>query len=184
MGAAAVLGLPVLRLTGNRSRLSVTSKAFADAVAEAWLHYPFETGGVMLGRVGARGVVASISVGAGPNATRDRTRFSPDQPWQAAQVALACAADPTLQYLGDWHTHPDGPARLSPRDENVLRLIAGYPQARQPQPWMVVLALTASGAVRPHAANFVNGRPGRGSLEIVHTQPSRTGLGATHPPGR
>ena len=64
-----------------------------------------------------------------------------DHEWQADTVAVLWKQDPALQYLGDWHTHPGGGTTLSSLDIQALRTIATAPDARQPNPLMLVVAL-------------------------------------------
>ncbi len=82
---------------------------------------PLETGGVLMGwRSGPNRVVAAI-IGPGPRALHGRHMFLPDHEWQVGQIDLAFAASKgDLDYLGDWHTHPDGVAALSALDRKTL----------------------------------------------------------------
>lgn len=112
-----------------------------------WNSYPTETGGVLLGLSdwSKRVAVVTDVVGPGPDATHGATRFEPDHEWQAAEVAARWHQDPRLEYLGDWHTHPDGSATPSKLDKTALETIAAAPDAQQPRPLMLILALKESG---------------------------------------
>ena len=116
------------------------ASALRDAmIAEAELYAPCETGGVLLGTssVGRRLVVTEL-VQAGPCAERGRYRFVPDGPWQRQRIAERYqAAGRTLEYLGDWHSHPhgNGPSSL---DRSTAHTIAATRSARCPHPLFVI----------------------------------------------
>jgi integrative and conjugative element protein (TIGR02256 family) len=116
--------------------------ALDQALAEADKAHPLETGGVLLGwRHSPTETVVTGLVGPGPDAEHHPTWFRPDTNWQQAQIDKAYAdSGRTVAYLGDWHTHPDGTAALSPKDRRTLRRIARHTDARIPQPIMAVLA--------------------------------------------
>jgi integrative and conjugative element protein (TIGR02256 family) len=126
-------------------RLSTDTVQLAAALgkqmlAEAEQYAPCETGGVLLGesdREAARVVVTEL-IGAGPGARRERHRFVPDGAWQRNRIAERYEiAGRTLEYLGDWHSHPygNGPSRL---DRATARKIATTPAARCRYPVFVI----------------------------------------------
>lgn len=132
--------------------LWITTAALEAAQAEGSTHAPEESGGVLLGWRGpARSeYVVTDLLGPGPGASHERTRFEPDYPWQERQIADRYeASGRRVTYLGDWHTHPGGPARPSRRDVRTLVTIARSPAARIPDPIMVVLG--GGGPWRPAA---------------------------------
>lgn len=87
--------------------------------------YPLESGGILLGwRRGEDKVVADI-VGPGANALHGRTRFLPDHKWQVSEIdRIFRETKGDIDYLGDWHTHPDGVAAMSDEDSRTLSRIA------------------------------------------------------------
>jgi integrative and conjugative element protein (TIGR02256 family) len=112
----------------------------------------------MLGSTDAasRAVVAEALVEAGPNARRQPHRFDPDGPWQRGRIAeLYQASDRRLNYLGDWHSHPQGggPSAL---DRSTARRIAETPAARCPSP--VFLIVTNHGGQWQLRAYLFRGR--------------------------
>lgn len=148
-------------LTRAVGTLSLTPAGLSDLLTEAWAHWPNETGGVLLGRHSGRGdhsAVVRHVVGPGPNARHDRYGFEPDTEWQAAQVADLWTVDPTLEYLGDWHTHPGGTTRFSELDQAAARTIASAPMAQQPRPLMLVASLQRDVSNRLAAAVLLDGR--------------------------
>lgn len=85
---------------------------------------PLETGGILLGwRDGADRIVTGL-IGPGPRAMHGRHAFVPDHVYQMAELGRAFAQSRgDLDYLGDWHTHPIGLARMSEEDKRTLRKI-------------------------------------------------------------
>lgn len=104
---------------------------------------PLETGGIMLGwRSGNDCVVADMR-GPGLAALHGRYNFLPDHSWQIAEIRAAFAATRgDLDYLGDWHSHPQGVAAMSSQDDTTLRKIA----RRVTNPLMLILADTREGS--------------------------------------
>jgi integrative and conjugative element protein (TIGR02256 family) len=119
-----------------------------EILREACRLWPLETGGVLLGTQTSGLPRVVRVVGPGPSARHDRRSYEPDQNWQVAGTATAWTEDPTLHYLGDWHTHPDGTTGLSADDRAALRLVALSPEARQPQPVMLIVSLASRGTVQ------------------------------------
>lgn len=79
-------------------------------------------------------------IGPGPAAKHERFAFTPDTQWQVERIAeLYARSGRRLSYLGDWHTHPLGRPTPSHRDRETLRTISRYPDARCPQPLMLIL---------------------------------------------
>ena len=117
-----------------------------DMAAEAQAALPHETGGLLLGWTSTSDIVITHTIGPGPGAEHQPTGFTPDRDWQYAQIdELYAESGRTLQYLGDWHTHPDGLPRPSALDVSLLRKIATTPESRCPRPVMGILANNANG---------------------------------------
>jgi integrative and conjugative element protein (TIGR02256 family) len=104
---------------------------------EAERLHPFETGGVLLGwRDGSDRIVMGAT-GPGRGAMHGRVAFLPDHPWQLARIREAFRrSGGDLDYLGDWHTHPDGAASMSTTDRQTLNRIA----RRVSEPVMLIAA--------------------------------------------
>jgi len=105
--------------------------------AEARRIYPLETGGVLIGwRSGVDRVIVDMR-GPGLSALHGQTRFFPDHSWQLSEIRkLFASSNGDLDYLGDWHTHPDGVAMMSEQDESTLQRIS----RRVASPLMAILA--------------------------------------------
>ena len=136
------------RALPGTSRLSISSSAYTTMLAQAWEAWPLETGGIIMGlQEGPAQRVVHV-IGAGPGSKHSPTSFSPDAAYQAEQVAALWRTDRRLLYLGDWHTHPRGSVTLSRTDVRAGLTIAASPEARQPQPCMLVLSLSDCGTNR------------------------------------
>lgn len=146
------------RLTRTRGQLALPAVAMAGMLAEGWRTWPNETGGILLGRNNGTCTHVTTVIGPGPSATHERYGFQPDSDWQAAEVAAHWHRDPDIEYLGDWHTHPQGSTRFSALDTDTARAIASAHAARQPNPVMVVLALGRDGTCRTAAARLFDER--------------------------
>ena len=124
------------------SVLWISADVLRKTIAEAADKTPFETGGVLLGYEGPdwREVVVTAVVGPGPRAEHAQRRYVPDHEYQNRTVAkIYRASGRRTTYLGDWHSHPGGPLRLSRTDLSTLRAIAEHPAARIERPLMMVL---------------------------------------------
>lgn len=104
---------------------------------------PLETGGILLGwRSGEECVVIDMR-GPGLGALHGRYNFLPDHAWQLMEIYRAFESGRgDLDYLGDWHSHPEGVAAMSLQDHTTLRKIA----RRVRNPLMLILAGARSDA--------------------------------------
>lgn len=100
-------------------------RALVSMVRQGTEFSPLETGGILLGwRRGDDRVVVDV-VGPGQNALHGRTRFLPDHKWQMNELSRVFkATGGDIDYLGDWHTHPDGHAIMSQADIHTLTRIS------------------------------------------------------------
>ncbi|WP_194473386.1 Mov34/MPN/PAD-1 family protein [Bradyrhizobium sp. CCBAU 51753] len=98
---------------------------------------PLENGGILLGwRSGEDYVVVDLR-GPGPRALHGRHCFIPDHAWQVNEINRAFEAScGDLDYLGDWHSHPNGIAEMSDLDSATLLRIARQVKA----PLMLIVA--------------------------------------------
>lgn len=131
-------------MTSRTATAWLERAAFLEMLDEAARQGRLETGGVLLGWRHRDAVVVTHTLGPGPRASHEQRAFSPDNAWQAAEIAhLYEESGRTLAYLGDWHTHPGGVARPSRRDETTLARIASTPDARCDDPVMMILGSDA-----------------------------------------
>lgn len=100
---------------------------------------PLETGGILLGwRSGEDRVVVDMR-GPGLRALHGRQCFLPDHTWQLDEIHRAFKeSNGDIDYLGDWHSHPNGTAAMSQQDSITLRRIT----RRVKEPLMLIIAGT------------------------------------------
>lgn len=120
----------------------LSKSVLCQLAAEANRMAPLESGGVLLGYHAESGeAVITDCRGPGPNAVHERFYFLPDQEYHAREIKDAYERSTRrLHYLGDWHSHPGGTAKLSRSDRSTLKRIASFPPARAPRPLMLVIA--------------------------------------------
>lgn len=128
----------------KEARIFLPSTVQAEMEAEAREHYPNESGGVLLGYTGGPqdlDIQVLYQVGPGPNAVHKSHRFEPDAEWQDSQIALVYESSGRIaSYLGDWHSHPRGGVTPSSLDRSTARAIAKHPEARAPNPLILILS--------------------------------------------
>jgi integrative and conjugative element protein (TIGR02256 family) len=140
-------------------------------------HAPLETGGMLLGWHNHGKVAIDATINGGPAALRSRTSFIPDGPWQQQQLAAVYEqSGRTVTYLGDWHSHPRGPARPSGQDRKTAAAIAASEQARAPYPITLIVGRNRRRAkfIARAYIHTANGKLRRATLQ-VHEE--RTGRG-------
>jgi integrative and conjugative element protein (TIGR02256 family) len=118
---------------------------------EARLKTPLETGGVLAGYFSADDseVVVTEMVGPGPKAKHGKCSFVPDYAYHRDEIGrLFDESNGLITYLGDWHTHPNGPNNLSRRDKRALRNIARFPFNYVDQPVMIVFGETCTEEIK------------------------------------
>lgn len=117
---------------------------YAQIVVEAERMAPLETGGIFLGYQNSKAspfVKITHVIGPGPNADHGYNYFEPDYKFQSLETEKIYKSNSRgITYLGDWHTHPLGAAKLSWQDRVCLHKIANNPVARNPSPVMVILS--------------------------------------------
>lgn len=124
---------------GDRLWLAESVLAALREIADR--HYPFETGGMLLGYEAKNGeAVVNAVIGPGPKAKHSRFRFVPDAKYQQAELGKHFYKTGGREtYLGDWHTHPLGSCRLSVVDKWTLARIARTPSSGTQHPVMAIL---------------------------------------------
>lgn len=130
----------------RKSRLAAHTLWLAEELldrmrTQADEHAPLETGGMLLGWRDETGILITGLLDAGPAAERERHRFLPDGAWQQRQLETAYNdSGRTVTYLGDWHSHPHGSGRPSPRDRKTAQQVAAHAEARVAAPLTLILA--------------------------------------------
>lgn len=124
----------------NKHKLWLSSDRVDQIINDIETHYPYETGGVLMGYTGSNGdAVVTDLIFSGPNATHKRYSFCPDQDYQLEQIAnVYYDSQGTVNYLGDWHSHPKTFPDLSLLDKRTLTKVALTPESKCPNPIMVI----------------------------------------------
>ncbi len=126
----------------------LSSKVVSLMTEEANKQYPLETGGVLLGWKQKQEFVIADVVGPGPTAKHDKHTFYPDHDWQVTNIETRFRlSGGQLNYLGDWHTHPNTKAQMSSLDNSTLRHIS----ISVPSPLMMILGGGVDGDWRDRA---------------------------------
>ncbi|MBO3272970.1 ThiF family adenylyltransferase [Hymenobacter defluvii] len=128
-------------------KLLVTSECLDQIREQTLLHYPKEFGGVLIGNYSEDGSCAVVSRIIIPSKYRNSpTSFTPDPTCINRQLRQL---PDQLQYLGDWHSHPDGPGTPSPTDKAAIAKLAAHPDVRTRSP-LLLIAQTRRHQVEPH----------------------------------
>ena len=131
------------RVRSERLTAWVATETRERMVAEARRRSPLETGGVLMGywAEDESGVVIAEIVGPGPKAVHKRASFTPDHVYQEREIErIYKESGRRVTYLGDWHSHPDGPMMLSVVDRLTQLRIGLHQTARAPRALMAVIA--------------------------------------------
>jgi integrative and conjugative element protein (TIGR02256 family) len=124
----------------SRPEVWLSSTLLTQITKQGAQHAPLETGGMLLGWRRDRAIVVRAQVEAGPAAHRALQSFTPDGDWQQRRLEEAYEqSDRTVTYLGDWHSHPRGSGRPSPKDRHTAAAIAAEPLARASMPVTLIL---------------------------------------------
>lgn len=154
----------------RRWRIELPQGVLDEMEAEARRRFPKESGGVLLGyRYPSRRTPIRVicQIGPGPKARHRRSRFEPDGAWQAEEIARAYEqSGRTLDYLGDWHSHPEGGGRPSGLDRSTARAIADCKAARASHPLFLILhGGQAKWSIAPY--RYQRRRLGRARLDLI-----------------
>lgn len=99
---------------------------------------PNETGGILIGYVAKNDYVVTDVVGPGEKAKHSRYKFVPDGDYHQKEIERVFNdSGGENDYLGDWHTHPNGKCQMSWMDCRTLRKIADS-EINYKKPLMVI----------------------------------------------
>jgi len=110
-----------------------------------------ETGGILVGQTAKTGFITiEEASGPGPNALHQPGRFERDTGY--CQQFLSAAEARGLQYVGEWHSHPDADNTPSHTDIDSLTQIALQPEYLTTQPVMLIFSSAGFPACTVHPA--------------------------------
>jgi integrative and conjugative element protein (TIGR02256 family) len=102
---------------------------------------PRETGGILIGRNEEDHLLVECASLPGPKARHSRSGFRRDGEYtQTILDDIFSSSSGASNYLGEWHSHPTGLGRPSPRDLRSIMWIADDNAYATPEP---VLGLSA-----------------------------------------
>lgn len=128
-------------------KLSITGECLEQIERLTLLHHPKEFGGVLVGNYSEAGDCAIVSRIITPTKYKSSpTSFTPDPTCINQQLRQL---PEQLQYLGDWHSHPDGPDQPSATDKATIAKLAAHPDVRTRSP-LLLIAQTKQHQVMPH----------------------------------
>lgn len=109
----------------------------------------FETGGVLVGFIDSRrnAVVVTAASGPGPNAHHGPFSFNRDRAFcQAFLDRHASATGGVIDFVGEWHKHPEADPRPSGVDVDTYRRLARDSTAHIDRPVVIITGTVPAGA--------------------------------------
>jgi len=92
---------------------------------ETKVHYPLETGGMLLGYLKEKNYYILDIIDAGPEAIHKTDYFLPDGKYQQPILEQKFfKSNGKVTFLGDWHSHPKADSYLSKLDMETLKNIS------------------------------------------------------------
>lgn len=108
-------------------------------------HYPKEYGGLLIGRYTEDRSTAIIEKTILPKHYKaSRYFFERGSEGLKEELAALYRQEPKLFYIGEWHTHPDGPAEPSGRDKATMAQLVKNEKVFINNPILLIVALTKS----------------------------------------
>jgi len=111
-------------------------------IAETEKRPGVETGGVLVGFVDARliAVVVTAASGPGPRATHGRYHFNRDARFcQRFLDESASATRGVVDFVGEWHKHPEPDPHPSSQDRATYVALAGRGASDTPRPLVLIV---------------------------------------------
>lgn len=124
-------------------RYKVSDEVLDFILGESLYKYPYETGGVLVGRMDRTCLLIEYATGPGPAAEHAASSFKRDgENTQLMLDNIVAQSDGSYDYIGEWHSHPSncGP---SSKDIASLKWIAGNPKYAVTQPIMALCIKTS-----------------------------------------
>jgi proteasome lid subunit RPN8/RPN11 len=106
-------------------------------------YYPKEYGGILVGRYEEDCSIAFIEETLLPKKyTSSRYYFDRGSEGLKHQLEVYYRKKPKLFYVGEWHTHPDGPATPSLLDKSTMLELAKHETVYINNPILLILGIT------------------------------------------
>jgi len=114
-----------------------------DIRRAAITHYPMEFGGFLIGSYSAEGNVALIDRVLLPQLFRSSpVAFERHSSGLEVELERLYALPEPLFYIGEWHTHPDGPTTPSSTDRSAMAAIAAHPSVKIKSPLLLIASVS------------------------------------------
>ena len=120
-------------------------------------HYPKEFGGLLIGNYSEDMKTCVITGTLLPKKYKSsRYYFERGREGLLEKLEALYNAEPRSIYIGEWHTHPDGPASPSDTDEEAMQTISEHDEVTITNPLLLILAITPEGYTFGFYVNFKN----------------------------
>ena len=130
------------RNTHTELELSIDEELIRRIADHGRDKYPHEFGGLLLGRYSRNNKMVEIKDTVLPlKYESSRYHFERGSEGLNEILEMHYTATPSLIYVGEWHTHPDGPARPSGTDLKAMRELASDPAVLINNPVLLILEM-------------------------------------------
>ncbi len=124
-------------------RLQIEQMKIDFMLKESRKHYPKEYGGILIGRYSIDHNSAIITDVIFPTKYQNtKTSFVRGSESLEEKLTIEFNKDPSIFYLGEWHTHPNSGTNPSPIDKSTLVFLADHPEVKIENPIMLIIGFT------------------------------------------
>lgn len=126
--------------------LEIREALLDELYVQGLSHYPKEYGGLLIGRYTADHSTAVIEKTILPKRYKaSRYYFERGSEGLKEELEALYQQEPKLFYVGEWHTHPDGPVDPSGRDKATMAQLVKEENVFIYNPILLILALKKTG---------------------------------------
>jgi len=119
----------------------ISESLLLEMVEKSKAKLPNETGGVIVGKYDRHKVFIKAISDQGPNALATPVSFLRDGVYSQQFLIDKTMEDPSVLYVGEWHSHPSEQESPSQKDIKGMIEIANSPDYRTSHPILVVVAI-------------------------------------------
>jgi integrative and conjugative element protein (TIGR02256 family) len=124
--------------------LSISDNMVQEMINEGRIRYPAEFGGVLVGRYSGKGRLAIVEQFILPvKYSASKYHFERDSVGLYEQLTVFYQREPSLIYIGEWHTHPNAPPVPSNTDLKAMRELANDQNVMISNPILLIIGITA-----------------------------------------
>lgn len=126
--------------------LEILQSLLDELYQQGLSHYPKEYGGLLIGRYSDDYATAIIEKTILPKRYKaSRFYFERGSEGLKQELEALYQQEPKLFYIGEWHTHPDGPAEPSGLDKATMAQLVKDENVFINNPILLILALRRTG---------------------------------------